>query len=262
MPSLGELAAELVGANLETIVGVSDYSDEPPGLKTVTSIGPYTHFNLEKVLALKPDLVLGSMDGNSKDQILHLRELGIPVVLVQTESFQDIETSIQLVSQSIGAQNIGQNMIHRLQQGFARFKARAQQRAQNKLKDRLKTHLPVKVLLQIGDQPLVVAGGQSFLNAALELIGAKNIYGENQSHYPRPALEDVIQKDPDIIITLALGQDIAPLSRARQRWFQLPQLKAVKSKRVYLLHSDALLRPTPRILEGLSLLEKAIYDQP
>src|SRR4051812_6042349 len=69
-PSLAELAADLSGNQLEKIVGVSDYTDYPPRLEKTPSVGPYSRFNLEKVVALKPDLVLATLDGNPRDQVL------------------------------------------------------------------------------------------------------------------------------------------------------------------------------------------------
>src|SRR5262245_40620061 len=71
-PSLGELAADLLGDNLDRLVGVSEFTDYPPALKKVNSVGPYHQFNLERVLALKPDLVLATLDGNPRDRVLHL----------------------------------------------------------------------------------------------------------------------------------------------------------------------------------------------
>ena len=100
-PSLAELVCEFFG-NGDRIVGVSEYTDFPPELKKIKTIGPYSHVNLETVFALKPDLVLATLDGNSKDQIGHLRELGVPVIVVATETFPQIENSITLISTALG----------------------------------------------------------------------------------------------------------------------------------------------------------------
>src|SRR6478672_2161638 len=100
-PSLAELAADLAGEKIERIVGVSEYTDFPPALKKVESIGPYHKFNLEKVVSLKPDLVLATSDGNSRDQVLHLRELGVPVVVVETQSLAQVVSSIRLIGQAM-----------------------------------------------------------------------------------------------------------------------------------------------------------------
>jgi iron complex transport system substrate-binding protein len=249
VPSLGELAADFLGTELDRIVGVSEYTDYPPGLKSKTSIGPYHRFNIEKVASLRPDLILGTQDGNSQDQVAHLKELKFPVVVVQTESFDEIKESMKQVGLALGLPTEGKRMALQLDAGL------------NSFRDRAKGRTPLKVMLQIGDRPLVVAGGHSFLNASVELVGARNIYSDSNAHYPRPSVEDVLHRNPDIIILLALGDDRKIAKSIARKWEQFPYLSAVKSHRIYIFDGDALLRPTLRVLEGISQLEKIIYGQ-
>jgi len=248
-PSLGELAADILGQEIHRIVGVSEYTDYPPKLRWLPSIGPYHQFNFEKVLSLRPDLVFATLDGNSKEQVKHLRDLGISVVVVETGDFSEIAHSMQLIAKSLGNLKLGEEMALNLTKRLQGFREKA------------KSHPPLKVLMQIGDSPLVVVGGHSFLSSALKTVGARNVYEDAQAHYPRPSLEDVFQKDPDVIIIVALGDDIAPFQAITQKWSQFPLLKAVKNRRVHLIKSDVLLRPTLRIIEGLSLLEKTVYGK-
>ncbi|MFL5815792.1 MAG: helical backbone metal receptor, partial [Bdellovibrionia bacterium] len=106
-PSLGELASDLLGESIERIVGVSDYTDYPPALTKVKNVGSYARFNLEAVVALKPDLVLATSDGNSRDQIDHLRELHLPVLVVKTSSFSEIDQSIEILAKALDEQKTG-----------------------------------------------------------------------------------------------------------------------------------------------------------
>ena len=85
-----------------------------------------------------------------------------------------------------------------------------------------------------------------------------NIYGDSQAHYPRPSVEDVVQKNPDVILILALSGDLSSFEQMAQKWQRFSQLKAVQEKNIRVLHADALLRPTGRLLDGLRLLMKAI----
>jgi iron complex transport system substrate-binding protein len=248
-PSLGELAADLAEDDLGRIVGVSEYTDYPPRLARVESIGPYYRFNLEKVVALKPDVVLATLDGNPKDQVLHLRELGVPVVVVATGSFKEIGESISLIAQVMDAEKVGKQIRAQLERGVENFRARARTRPGR------------RVLLQIGDEPLVVVGRKSFLHEALEAIGSRNVYDDATAHYPRPSLEDAVHRDPDVIVVLALGKDLQPFYAMARRWEQFPALKAVKGGDVRVLTGDSILRPTLRLLEGLSILEKAVYGK-
>ncbi len=248
-PSLSELAADLVGLDLKRIVGVSEYSDYPPAVKKIVSIGSYTQINLEKILSLKPDLVLATADGNSKDQVIHLRELGITVVVVDTGDFDQVCRSILLVAKALGSLSLGEQMVSHFRSELARMREQGKSRA------------PVKVLLQIGDDPLVVVGRKSFLHSALELLGAKNAYGNTESHYPRPSLEDIIHLDPDIILVMTLGEDPQSYKRMVMKWQQFSGMTAVKNKKVLVFKSDVLLRPTLRMIEGLNLLNRAIYGK-
>jgi iron complex transport system substrate-binding protein len=248
-PSLGELVADLLGKDLVRLIGVSEYTDYPLTLKKLPSVGPYHHFNLEKVLALKPDLVLATLDGNSKEQVNHLRELKVPVVVVETGNFTEIAGSIKLVANALGVPKLGAEMADRLTKGIQRRKQSAQ------------SHPPLKVLLQIGEDPMVLVGGNSFLQSALETIGAVNVYRDAKIPYPRPSLEDVLKKDPDIIVIVAMGDDLKQFDSMARKWRQFHGLKAVKNGRVHVLRSDALLRPTLRILEGLALLEDTVYGK-
>jgi iron complex transport system substrate-binding protein len=252
-PSLGELAAELCRGPLSRIVGVSEYTDYPASLAKTPSVGPYAHFNVEKVVALKPDLVLATSGGNAKDQVLRLRELGVPVVVVADASFKDVAGSMRLVARALGNPEAGEKMAKSFDEGLAEFHARAQDRAR-------KRGVPgPRVLLELGDDPLVVVGGGAFLNDALLAVGARNLYGEPGTLYPRPAIEDVVHRDPERIFILALGRDLAPFEKMARAWDRFAGVAAVKQRKVRVLKADALLRPTPRLLKGLAELETAIY---
>lgn len=248
MPSLGELAADLVGERLDRIVGVSEFTDYPPKLKKTESIGPYYRFNIEKVVVLKPDLVLATTDGNPKDQVLRLRELGLPVVVVSTHSFKEIEDSIRIVAEALGEQKQGGQIVSRLKAGISHIRARAQDRPRK------------KVLLQIGAEPFVVVGKKSFLHEALDAVGGDNVYGDLAAHYPRPSLEDAVSRNPEVILVLVLGTDLKPFRQMVKSWNEFKQINAVKNARVKMVQGDPIFRPSLRLLEGLALLEKAVHE--
>lgn len=244
MPSLGELAYDLAADPERTIVGVSEYSDYPPALKQKPSIGPYFKVNLERIAALKPDLILASTDGNTPDQIAHLRELKLRVVVIDTRSFAEIEASMRAIGRALGQPDKGERMAQRFAAGLAEARARAQGRA------------PRRLVVQLGENPLVVAGGKTFLNEAVEIIGAKNLYADSPTGYPRPALEDVLKRAPEQVVVLAMGTDRALFARMRAGW------DARKGIRATVVEADALARPSFRLIEGIARLEKAVYGQP
>ncbi|MGK5082289.1 helical backbone metal receptor [Bdellovibrionota bacterium FG-1] len=250
-PSLGELVADLNEKRVDRIVGVSEYTDFPVSLKKISSVGAYTRFNIEKVVSLKPDLVLATLDGNPKDQVLHLREIKIPVIVVDTSSFTQVAQSIKLVAQALGTPAEGDKMARIFSEGLVTFRSLV----------RARTTPKSRVFLQVGGDPLVTVGQGAFLNDALEAVGAINIYGDVVAHYPTPSLEDVIRRKPDVILVLALNGDQAVFRKMATQWSRFSTLPAVKNGKVRVLKDDAVLRPTRRLLEGLALLEKAVYGE-
>ncbi|MCM2322247.1 MAG: helical backbone metal receptor [Oligoflexia bacterium] len=252
-PSLGELVADIAGEELGRLVGVTEYTDYPPALAKLASVGPYHRFKLEAVVALKPDLILATRDGNMPDQIARLRELRLPVVVVATESFADVEASIRLVGEAMGASEEGRRMAAQFATGLARFRERAAKRAGA-------GRGAPRVLVQVSDSPVVVAGGRSFLNDAVAAIGARNVYANLKTTYPRPSSEDLLARDPEVIIVVALGADPTLFRAMARSWLRFARLSAVRAKRIHILSGDPLTRPTLRLLEGLSRLEKAVYE--
>lgn len=247
IPSLAELVADLLPGKLERVVGVSEYTDYPAALKRVKSIGPYDRFSLELVRSLKPDLVLGTLDGNSRDQIEHLREMKIPVVLVNSQRLEQVLESVDLVAQALGEPEAGKKIRQKLVQGLDEIKARATKRQRR------------KVLLQFGEEPLIVAGGKSFLTEAIALVGADNVYSESKDTYPRVTTEDAIRRDPEWILVLRLGEDVKPFKKMVSGWSGFTSMRAVREKKVRMLTADPLLRPSLRLLDGLRLLEQELY---
>lgn len=245
VPSLAELAAEVLGDDFSKIVGVSEYTDYPPALKSTTTVGRYDRFSIERVMGLKPDLVLASSDGNSADQVARLRELGISVFVVNTSDFESIEGSMILVADALGLRARGENMSRQFRKGLEAIRTRALQRSSKKT-----------VLMQVGADPLVVVGGTSFLNESLQAVGAKNVYGDRKEAYPRPSIEDAVHRNPDMVLVVSIGP--GAIETAALSWKRFAGMKAVQTKQVKMIRADALVRPSLRLLEGLALLEKAV----
>ena len=246
-PSLGELVAEILQLDLERIVGVSDRTDYPPVLLNRPSVGAFVSFNIEKVMGLKPDLVFATTDGNPKDRVDQLRSLGVPVVVVRNSTVQQIEESFDLVAEALGRQKVGKDLKASLQKGIKRIRGSVPKG----------TH--PRVLLQIGTEPLVVAGKTSFLNEALEIVGARNAYDDLKANYPKPTLEDVIQRRPDWILVVGMDSDLTEARKMAADWNKVPFPSGRAPTKVAIVAGDTLLRPSLRLLDGLTLLRDAIY---
>lgn len=253
-PSLGELSADLLGSSIDRIVGVSDFTDYPKALNEKKSVGSYARFNLEAVVGLKPDLIVATSDGNSRDQIEHLRELHQPVVVVKTSSFSDIDESIKILAQALDAEKAGVEIRKQLSDGLRKVEERAEARAQSRKSK-------PEIMLQLDTNPLVVVGNSTFLNEALSKVGAHNVYSDVNKSYPKPAIEDAVKRNPDAILLLAMESNLDSFKKAAIDWKRFAKMKAVQAGQIKVIRADVLIRPSLRILEGLSLLEQAIYEK-
>ena len=233
-PSLSELAADFLGDQLDRLVGVSDRSDFPPGIKKIQSVGPFHRFNLEKLVSLRPDLVLATLDGNQKDQILRLKELGLKVVCVNTETFSEIENSMRIVSQALGMSQEGKSLTDRFSRGLKNIQIRV-----DGIKKKLGNR-PLKVLVQVGDSPLVVVGSNTYLSEILKILQVSQIFAESVTHYPRPSIESVLGKNPDMIFILGGKEDQRFGETMAAKWRQFPKLSAQEKNQIFVVNDDSL----------------------
>jgi ABC-type Fe3+-hydroxamate transport system substrate-binding protein len=115
------------------------------------------------------------------------------------------------------------------------------------------------VLFEISSDPLIVAGKATFISDAIELVGAKNAFADLAAGYPRPSLEEAVRRDPDVIIIPTVRPDSADFKTEVGAWQRFGKMKAVRAGKIKSVPSDLLLRPSPRILQGIIALEHAIF---
>jgi ABC-type Fe3+-hydroxamate transport system substrate-binding protein len=242
-PALGEVVAALENGKADRLVGVSATTDFPEALKGVPSVGPYDQLSLERIVALKPDLVLASRAGNSKQQIERLQGLGLRVEVISTTDFKSTQESFRLVG----------NLLGRKSQGIALAEHFREELDQTR--DLFKKP-PTSLVLVVGDRPLVVVGGGSFLGEAVRHLGLKNPYDSAPSEYPRPSEEDLFIQNPNWLVILAMGPDLAFFDTLMNRWKSFKRLRAVESGRFGVLQLDEIMRPTPRLPRGILKLAK------
>jgi iron complex transport system substrate-binding protein len=251
MPSLAEIAVAILGDDA-AIAGITEYTDFPASLAKKPSVGPYAKPNVETILALKPDLVLAGEDESPKDVLRRLRALGIRVVSVGTESLSKTRASFATIGRVLERPKEAAATLSKFDSAIAAVAERAASRRKANRRE-------TRVLLQVGDDPLIVAGGTSFLHEGLEILGVKNVYGDVKSSFPRIAVEDALRRNPDAILLVALSDDLRTFERAQAKWNGYSSLRAVKEGKVKILRSDALVRPGPRFPEGLIALENALF---
>lgn len=246
-PALAELTADLLGDQLDFIVGVTEYTDEPPGLLKKPKVGPYTRVHLETVLSLKPDLIVASPQGNAKDQVERLQKLGVKVLVVENENVEDIPKALEKLGQALGREKEAQILKKRFQNQLEEITARGNRR-------REKDPKPLKVVFQVGWNPLIVVGGRGFLQESMKKLGILNPAETIPQAFPKVSVEAVLSWKPDRVLVLSMGKDETREKEAVLAWKKL-RVNAT------LHRNDALARPSLRLVRGLAQLEKELFKE-
>lgn len=225
-PSLAELVFA-AGAG-EKLVGVSAWSDFPAIVKTLPQIGNYGKIDMERLLQLRPDLVIAWRSGNAPGDLARLERLGIPLYVSEAQHLDDIARHIAAIGQLAGS-------AAQAERAAAAFRGELRELERHNADAR-----PVTAFYQLWHQPLMTVNGRHLIGEALRLCGGTNPYAALSALTPTVSLESLLAADPAAII----GGDPAD-------WLRYPQLQAVRHRRLFTVHPDLLQRATPRMLEGV-----------
>jgi ABC-type Fe3+-hydroxamate transport system substrate-binding protein len=237
-PLLSEWVGELIGCDeaVKRIVGVSDYSDFPGCLSGKPSVGPYHRVSIEKVISLRPDLVLASQEYN-REAIVRLRSLGIRVEILPKEGFRTMPAWIERLGAVLGARAEARRASESWGARIREFET---------LKRRGR-----KVFIEVQHDPLITVGADSFLDEAYRAMGFLNVFHDQREGYPRVSREAVLKADPDEIHILDLRGREKEFEQSRHSWERFPRLKAVRDRRIIRLPGEDFARCTPRLLRAL-----------
>ncbi len=225
----------------ERLVGVSDFCPLPPGQPVPERLGGLRNPGLERIVALSPDLVLATREGNSRETVARLRGLGIAVfVFPESPDFTAYFAFLGRLGALLGREEAAATRVATLGEVIEGVRSRTANRP------------PVAVFIQIGVQPLVTASRATLIGEMVEIAGGKNIAGDLSSRYPIFSRERVLAEDPEVIIVAAMGSEA---EEAMTFWRRFGKLRAVKNRRVFLLDPDTVCRLGPRLAEGLELIE-------
>ncbi len=218
------------------VIGVSDYSDYPPAAKQILSVGSSSALDIERIVSLKPDLVVAWSSGNSASQIARLRTLGIPVFESEPRQLDAVASSLVRLSQLAGTEDSGMAAA-------AAFKARLAQ-----LDATYRQRPTVRVFYQIWKKPLMTLNDSHMVTSVIRLCGGENVFGKLPQLAPTVSTEAVLQANPEVIFAADGG------SSPSTSWRRFPQLAAVAGNNLFTLTPNWMSRPGPRILDGAAEL--------
>lgn len=245
--SLAPHATELLfslGAGSRVIATV-EFSDFPPAARAIPRIGSGAGIDLERIVALQPDLVVGWASGNPRRTIERLRALGLAVFLTEPAKLEDIATDLLRLGRLVGAEEIARLEAERF---AARYRV---------LADRYARRATVRVFYQILDPLLITVNGRHTISEAIELCGGENVFVTLPTLTPVVSEEAVIAADPEAIV--AGGTENA-WRMWQARWSERKEVAAVKRDALYVVSADLLHRPGLRLLDGVEHLCEAIED--
>lgn len=236
-----------IGAG-DKIVGATTWCNRPEEAKKIPRVADYINPNVEKIVALKPDLVISSEENSLKRPVELLQKFGIPVLLLPFKSASDVADSILTIAEKTGHGPEGKLLAENI-------------RGELEVKKTDPGKTAKTGLILVGRRPLVAAGRSTFLSEMIELAGGKNIV-EGKALYPHLNMETIIVKDPDFIIDLSMGSETVAINSpsiksAGSYWAEYKNLKAVRNNDIYNLDiSD--FRAGPKIVEQIKTLRKII----
>ena len=232
----------------EEIVGVSIHCNFPEKAKSKVRVGSYISLDFEKITSLRPDLIIATGAGNTRDMVDRLGKLGFHSYVIYPKNFDDILKSIlhigQVVNRDKEAKQITEEMRKRSQRVIE-----------------LTKDLPrPKVFIQIADAPIVTVGKGSFADDLIRLAGGENIAGKEKEVYPRFGMEEILKRSPEVIVISSMNPK-GDYQKILQEWNRWKTIPAVKNGWIHLIDSDLIDRPSPRIIDGLEELARVLHPE-
>lgn len=242
-PSLTEICFALDSG--ATLVGVTHYCNYPSGAKDKVSVGGMISPNFEKIANLNPDLVLVTVEGNSKDDFAKLESLGYKLFVTHPRTVEDIYKSIMTLGKILQRDSSAGRLVESVRNREEHIRALV--RGEKK----------PKVFAIISIKPLITAGPATFIHQLIVEAGGRNIAGEAELPYPIFNREEVLHQQPDyLVVTTDAVTSLDSLFPEFPEWEELP---AVKRRQVLFINSDIVTRPGPRIVEGLEILARVFH---
>ncbi len=218
----------------EKIIAAVDFSNYPPEAKSLPRVGSGYQLDLEAIIGLKADLIVGWKSGNNPAQLEQLKKMGFKLYLSEPKDLRGIAKNLRDLGALLG------NKTNAAQQAST-FLAQLE-----KLEKENNSNIKLKVFYQVWDKPLFTVNGKHMISRVIELCGGENVFKALTTLSPQVDIEAVIAKNPQLII--------AGLSKERENWLtdwkKWTSIDAVKNNQLYGINADLIVRQTPRILLG------------
>jgi len=221
----------------DLLVGGVDYCDWPAAAKRLPRVGGYRRVDVEAALRLRPTLAV-AMDG-ALPGLEKLRAFGVRVMVSNPQTLHGVLADMRRLAEAVGRR--ASPFLERWAGRLARLES-------------TRPAHPVRVFYEIWPDPLLAAGGRTFLNDAIRLAGGVNVFGDVAMEAPRVNVEAVVRANPAVIVVPLENRTLAARRAFWRRW--LPQARVIG------VNPDLMNRPGPRLLDGVARLRVALGMQP
>lgn len=254
-PSLTEILFAL-GLG-DRVVGATTYCNYPEAARRVPRIGTYIQPNLETIVGLRPDLVV--IETNPIRLRERLEGLGLRVLELDQRTVADVFLAIERIGQAAGAGDRARQLASRMRAELDDVGRRTAGRPKR------------RVVFLVGRTPgalegLIAAGSASYLNELITLAGGENIFGGVSAPYPKVSLEEILARDPQVIIDMGEMGRTSGVSEAEKRrvvelWSRYGSLAAVRERRVFAVAADLYVVPGPRMAQAARELARMLQPE-
>ena len=226
------------------VVGATDYCNYPPEAKRIRRVGTWMATNMEALLETRPDLVIVQKTAIHDDA--RFKALRLNTLLVQLDSIDSILRAIDAIGAATGVQAKAAELASGIRRDLDAVRKQAAGRPL------------ARVMFVVGRTPgtlegIIVAGKRSYLTEVMEVAGGRNVFSDAPIEYPKVVHEEILARDPQVIIDMGEHADASPISQAQKQkeialYRRYPSLSAVKTGRIHIVSSDLFVHPGPRVV--------------
>jgi iron complex transport system substrate-binding protein len=240
-PHLTELLYA-IGAE-QRIIATVEHSNYPEAAKSLPRIGDVFQLDWERLLSMRPDLVIGWQGGTPQHVLDRVESLGLRLATVRVGKLDSIATQLRqlggLTGKTARAERVAENFLQELAELEKKYHGRHS----------------VRVFYEIDHKPLYTISGQQIISDAISLCGGRNIFAELDVLAPQVSIESVLQREPEVLVYAGSAVEAEHIFTDWKRW---PQLAAVRNGHLYAIEPDLINQPTPRMLQGIRQLCEAV----
>lgn len=225
------------------VAAISDFTRYPLEALKKPSVGGILHPSLERILAFNPDLVLGMAHGNDPAILDKLRQLGVPVYLVDPHGMAGVLHTVQSVGDAINRREEADAEVHRLTVRIDAVKARVRGKP------------VVRMFLPVSVDPVFTAGKGAFITEMIADAGGASVTADLQQEWPQISLEVVIARQPEALLLVRSGHTTLAVLRSRPGW---ESLNAVRDGKVFFV-DERVNYPSPEVVDALEDLARELH---